>query len=71
VSGEQAQKIEAIDLTVGMAYREFPSHDWFTVKDISYSFKRGEISGVDITHVEGGGLSTGAYTPLYVKQVAS
>lgn len=71
MTGEQAQRIEAIDLRPGMIYREFPSHDWSTVKDISYSFKRGVISGVNITDVQGGGLLTGAHTPLYVKQVAS
>lgn len=71
MSGEQVQKIEAIDLTVGMAYRRFPSHDWSTVKDISYSFKRGIISGLDIAAVEGGGGSFGAHQPVYVKEVPS
>lgn len=71
MSAEQVQRIEAIDLRPGMVYREFPSENWSTVKDISHSFKRGVISSVNITDVRGGGLSTGAYTPLYVKQVES
>lgn len=62
------KQIEMIDLKPGMVYREFRHDDWFTVKDISYSFKRGVISGVDITNVEGGGCSSGAGTLIYVKE---
>ena len=62
------RQVEMIDLKVGMVYRNFRHDHWSTVKDISYSFKRGVISGVDITNVEGGGCSSGAGDVVYVKE---
>jgi len=64
------QQIEIIDLKPGMIYRQFPSQDWATAKDISYSFKRGVISGVTVTDVEGGWYSRGSGTLIYIKQDA-
>ena len=60
--------IEAIDLRAGMVYRRFASHDWATIKDISYNFREGSISGVNIADVEGGGCSIGAFSTVHVKE---
>lgn len=62
--------LEAIDLKVGMIYRRFASHEWATIKAISYNFHKGSISGVNITDLEGGGWSgIGAFSPVQVKEV--
>jgi hypothetical protein len=61
--------IEAIDIKPGMVYRLFESHDWATIKSLSYSFKRGAINGVKIEDVEGGGCSVGAYMDIQIKEV--
>lgn len=60
--------IEAIDLKVGMVYRLFPSRDWATIKSLTYDFKRGAISGVNIKDVEGGGCGIGAYQTVQIKE---
>lgn len=59
---------EAIDLTVGMIYRRWPSHDWSTIESISYDFTRGAISGVNIKDAEGGGCGIGAYAKVEIKE---
>lgn len=61
--------VEAIDLQVGMVYRRFTNDDWATIKAISYNFKRGAISGINIKDAEGGGCSIGAHGRITIKEV--
>lgn len=60
--------IKAIDLKVGMTYRRLPSHDWATADSISYTYKRGVISGVKVEDVGGGGMTIGSGACIYVKE---
>ena len=66
-----ATTVEAIDLKPGMIYRLFTSHDWATIKHVSYTFRRGTIHGVDIRNVEGRtrGCWLGAHERVTVKEV--
>ena len=59
---------EAIDLRAGMIYRRFASNDWATIKAISYTFRKGSISGVIIQDVEGGGCRIGASSQVQIKE---
>lgn len=66
--GNEYGVTHAIDLKVGMIYRRFASHDWATIKDISYNFRKGSISGVNIIDVDGGGCSIGAYATVQTEE---
>ena len=62
--------VEAIDLKPGMVYRLFESHDWATIKNVSYTFRRGNVHGVNIRTVERGNRHYwfGAHEKITIKE---